>query len=298
MQFDIPTSKAQMYATLQDIFYFYRVRREEFENVELVDLELPRLEVELPTDSQITANATILLSAKQEQQIKDYQQQLNLQILEIQTKINLINQNASSQITQVNDLYDQSLEKIRRQVANSGLVNSTVIIDKTTQLEQSKNEQIAKINADKNSEVASLTAKKTALENQLASSSTYFDTIHNKEKQAKVIELKEQKEELSREVFKYNNSLEEKEQRYANKIKETRCSLYLRFLDIKSVDLTHDELIEMGYYEDVIRCVCGYYDTLDSGTAYYDIVEERKLAIYLDEFFTEIVYTYKLRAGA
>ena len=86
-------------------------------------------------------------------------------------------------------------------------------------------------------------------------------------------------------------------QRYDNSIKETKCSLKLRFLDISSGEFTHDQLVKMGYYEDVIRCVCGYYDTLSAGDAYFDISSERKLAIYLDEYYTEIVYTYKLRAG-
>ena len=71
----------------------------------------------------------------------------------------------------------------------------------------------------------------------------------------------------------------------------------LRFLDISSGEFTHDQLVEMGYYEDVIKCVCGYYDTLSASNAYYDITSEKKLAIYLDEYYSEIIYTYKLRAG-
>ena len=53
----------------------------------------------------------------------------------------------------------------------------------------------------------------------------------------------------------------------------------------------------MGYYADVIDCVCAYYDTLPVLTAYQDLASENKLAIYLDDFYQDIVYMYKSRAG-
>ena len=297
MEFNIPTTKAQMYVVLNDLFYYYRIRREGFQGIDLLPLDLEKMSTSLPTDTELTTNANTLLSASHEREIKNYQQGINLEITEIKTKIELVNQNATKQIEQVDELYEQSLKKIQGQIASSGLINSSIIIDKTAQLEQEKNAKITEINLNCDSEVASLTAKKTALEKKLADSSTYFSTIHSKEKTAKVIELKEQRQSLSNEIFKYNNSIEEKIQRYDNRLKEINASFELRFLDITSGEITHDQLVEMGYYEDVIKCVCGYYDTLNATDAFYDISSERKLAIYLDEYYTEIIYTYKLRAG-
>ena len=297
MEFNIPTTKAQMYVVLNDLFHYYRIRREDFQGIDLLPLDLEKMSTSLPTDTELTTNANTLLSASHEREIKNYQQEINLQITEIKTKIELTNQNATIQIEQVNELYEQSLKKIQGQIASSGLINSSIIIDKTAQLEQEKNAKITEINLSCDSEVASLTAKKTALEKKLADSSTYFSTIHSKEKTAKVIELKEQRQSLSNEIFKYNNAIEEKIQRYDNRLKEINASFELRFLDITSGEITHGQLVEMGYYEDVIKCVCGYYDTLNATDAFYDISSERKLAIYLDEYYTEIVYSYKVRAG-
>ena len=297
MEFNIPTTKAQMYVVLNDLFHYYRIRREGFQGIDLLPLDLEKMSTSLPTDTELTTTATTLLSASHEREIKNYQQEINLEITEIKTKIELTNQNANIQIEQVNELYEQSLKKIQGQIASSGLINSSIIIDKTAQLEQEKNAKITEINLSCDSEVASLTAKKTALEKKLADSSTYFSTIHSKEKTAKVIELKEQRQSLSNEIFKYNNAIEEKIQRYDNRLKEINASFELRFLDITSGEITHDQLVEMGYYEDVIKCVCGYYDTLNASDAFYDISSERKLAIYLDEYYTEIVYSYKVRAG-
>ena len=99
------------------------------------------------------------------------------------------------------------------------------------------------------------------------------------------------------EVFKYNNGLDEKEQRYLNTIKQTKASLKLRYMDISTGEFTKDQLVEMGYYADVVKCVCGYFDRLDPYTAFQDIASEKKLAIYLDDYYQNVIYTYNLLSG-
>ena len=146
MEFNIPTTKAQMYVVLNDLFYYYRIRREGFQGIDLMPLDLEKMSTSLPTDAELTTNANTLLSASHEREIKNYQQGINLEITEIKTKIELVNQNATKQIEQVDELYEQSLKKIQGQIASSGLINSSIIIDKTAQLEQEKNAKITEIN--------------------------------------------------------------------------------------------------------------------------------------------------------
>ena len=43
MQFTIPTNKEQMYSVLQQIFYFYRIRREAFTELDLIPLSIPKM---------------------------------------------------------------------------------------------------------------------------------------------------------------------------------------------------------------------------------------------------------------
>ena len=297
MEFNTPTTKEQMYTILNDLFYYYRIRRETYEDVELEELFLPRLEQVTINESDLWDQAEVELSGKHEREIQDYKQELNAQILQINEQMEFCTQSALNQVASVEELFAQSVAKIQKQITNSGLINSTIVIEKTAQLEESKNQEIIRINAERDKTLESLRTKRSVAESKLTNSSTYFSLIHKKETDAKCEELKREVQKTQREIFKYNNSLDEKEQRYANTVKETKASLRLRFLDISSGEFTHDQLVEMGYYTDVIRCVSGYYDTLPPVDAFYDIASEKKLAIYLEDYFQDIVYVYKLKAN-
>ena len=50
MEFNLPTTKSQMYVILNDLFYYYRIRREGYEEVNLQELELERLTVTQKSD--------------------------------------------------------------------------------------------------------------------------------------------------------------------------------------------------------------------------------------------------------
>ena len=54
----------------------------------------------------------------------------------------------------------------------------------------------------------------------------------------------------------------------------------------------------MGYYTDAINCVCAYFDTLSALTAYQQIAHDTKVAIYLDDYYSNVVYMYKTLANA
>ena len=294
MQFNLPKTKDEMYVILNDLFYYYRVRREGYEEVNLIELDLPRYTLKQMSEASFIEKATSLLKSKHEREILTYEKNINSQILELEKKATLIEQNAVNEIANVQTLYGESIKKVEEKVVKAGLFNSSIIVDKTVVLEDSLNEKIAKITDSKNEQLASINAKILSLNNELANSQSYFAQIHQMEIDEKVIELKDDYSRLTFDVFKYNNSLEEKEQRYSNTIKEIKSSHYLRFLDISSGEFTKDQLIEMGYYTDVIRCVRGYYDTLPADDAYRDMHAEGKLAIYLEDYYQNVMYAYKL----
>ena len=297
MQFNLPTTKSQMYNILNDLFYYYRVRREGYEEVKLTPIYLTRLQMEQKTEQDFIEKAKTLLKSQHEREILTYEKDINSQILELEKKATLIEQNAVDEIEKLKALYSESVKKVENQVVKTGLFNSSIIVDKTAVLEDSLNDKIMKVMQTKNEQIASIDAKIVALSNQLSNSQSYFANIHQNEIDKKVVELKDEYAKLETETFKYNNSLEEKEQRSINSIKETKASLRLRFLDISSGEFTKDQLIDMGYYTDVIRCVRGYYDTLSSADAYRDMHAEGKLAIYLEDYYQNVMYAYKLAAG-
>ena len=100
-----------------------------------------------------------------------------------------------------------------------------------------------------------------------------------------------------REVFKYNNGILEKETRYRNTIKQAEATLKLQFLEISMGEYTKDQLVDMGYYQDVIDCVTSYYDKFSAAEAFQKITDEKKLAVYLDDMYAEVIYAYRSKAG-
>ncbi len=296
MEFNLPTTKSQMYVILNDLFYYYRIRREGYEEVNLQELELERLTITQKTDEQLLAEATLLLKSKHEREKKEYEVNLNSSILECEQKLILLEQNYQQAIEKVELAYAESAQKFASKQYNAGLLNSTFIATQSAIFEENKNAKIVALTQEKNNQTASLTAKLAALNSELEEKEEHFSQIHQFEIEAKVGELMSQREQERISVFKYNNGLDEKEQRYSNSIKESKSSLWLRYLDISSGEFTKDQLTDMGYYRDVIRCVCGYYDTLEPLTAYQDMTAEKELAIYLDDYYQNIVYTYRMLA--
>lgn len=294
MEFNLPTTKSEMFAILNDLFYYYRIRREGYEEVNLQELNLQRLSVEYDSDEKLVQKATLLLKSKHQREQAEYETKLNSSIKELEQKLSVIEQNHQKAVEELTKLYEESVQKFTKEQYNAGLVQSTLVATQTAVFEENKNAKILALTQEKNNQSASISAKLSALNQELENSSEYFSQIHQFEIQAKVDELKEEREQERINVFKYNNALDEKEQRYSNSIKESKASLMLRYLDISTGEFTKDQLTDMGYYRDVIRCVTGYYDTLEPVQAYREIVADKEVAIYLDDYYPNIVYGYKV----
>ena len=149
----------------------------------------------------------------------------------------------------------------------------------------------------RDSEIAEINARITSCNVKLIECENYYSSVHEKQVIAKIEELREKEKEKEKEVFKYNNGIDEKVQRYENTIIRSNETLRLRYLEIKVTEFTKDQLVDMGYYEDVIRCICGYYDTLTPSKAFTDMKYETKLPIYLDDYYVNIMNMYGVRAG-
>ena len=296
MEFNLPTTKEEMYRILNDLFYHYRIMREEYKEIALEELQLQRLEYTPETDEELMEKAEKIVAADKAREKAEYIEKLNAEITEITTKITLTQENTQNEIQAVKDSCQQSIDALYKEGAREGAYYTSLIDYNSTKLQDSRNATIYKISSESNATVAELTAKKQVVEQKLSNVDAYFEQIHAFDTERKIIELKEKRLATIMEVFKYNNGLDEKEQRYKNTIEQNKASLRLRFLYIRSGQFTKDQLVEMGYYEAVVRCVCGYFDRLDPYTAFQDIASEKKLAIYLDDFYQNVVYTYSLLA--
>ena len=297
MDFNLPTTKEQMHNVLVELFNHYRVRKEGYEEIVLQELSLEMLDTTLESDQELMTKAQNLLKAEHEREIKKYQAELSSKVVALQEKIALLENNNQKEIENINALYNESVNKVQNQVLKSGLLNSSIMVDKITLLEDSKNQKIAGVIQDKNDKVASLSAEIEELNELLSKSDEYFSVIHQNEIDKKFIELCDEREKRRVEIFKYNNGLDEKQQRYSNSIKESKSSLYLRFLEIKAAEYTKDQLVEMGYFKDVITCISAYYDTLEPLTGYQSFLADKELMTYLDFYYEQVALYYKLRAG-
>lgn len=297
MEFINPTTKVELYQELNKIFHYYRVVFAEYEQTPLEPLNLERLAYTPLTEQELREKATTLLAVQSE---KEYNEKVQKLLSEMAVQVDLLDkqaQIAQKAIQTVEETYAKSEEKLRTQAEKNGIIHSSAYLDKMAYLESQKNAQITKINNQKELNESKINAEIISINSQLVSIEQTEGVVNEKAVQAKVVELKDEEKQIEREVFKYNNGLDEKEQKYQNDIIRQNATLRMRYLEIRAHQLTHDQLVELGYYDDIIACTCAYYDTLEPLLAFNQLKNEAKLMIYLDEFYQNIVYMYGVRAG-
>jgi len=297
MDFTLPTTKEQMYEVLNALFYHYKVKKDPYEEIILEEMQLERQEFVFKTQEELLSRAQVDLSAKHLQDVKEYQASLDTKISEFTIKVGLLESEKQKQTSDINSRYEQSLLKLEQTIQKNGLAGSGVALSQISYLENEKNKEIALVESKITAQIAEYQSQITALEEKRKDASTYFSDIHQKQIEKRVAELNDEQEEREREVFKYNNGLSEKELRYKNTLSQIKANMQARYIEMKVVDYSKDQLVEMGYYADVVKCITHYYDSLDKFVAYDDMIEsERKLMLYLDDFYQELLYMYKLRA--
>lgn len=297
MEFNVPTTKAEMYTILNDIFYYYRTKRGSFQELELQPLELTRMEYVAATDDELRSRAEVLVSAEQEREILERKEMINTRVNEIGLHIQEIEEDLDEEVQAIKDLYEESREKVERQAEKNGLISSGIVVNKLAELENQKNLRISEITLQKNNQKASLESERITIANQMSSCATYYASVHQAQVSAKFEELKAERDKLTREVFEYNNALDEKEQKYANTILQSNANMEIKYLEISQGEYSKDQLIEMGYYEDVINCVCSYFNTINSASAYAELGRDTKVVVYLEEYYPQILEMYRIRAG-
>ncbi len=297
MEFNLPTTKEEMITILKDIFNHYRSRKEGFQAIELEPLSLARIDYQMPSETEIYEKALRYKAGEREREKNEYKEKLKTEIAKLNGKIERVDLDLSISLEKTRLAYDQAIGNVRIQATRNGLISSGVLDNKLAEMELEKANKISALVEKSNAEKTEYTSSLTAYTEALKTADDYLTTAHDKDVEEICEKLRLDYERTNREVAKYNNAQEEKELRYINSIKQINASLRVRYLEIKVTDYTTDELTEMGYYKDVIRCVCGYYDTLEAGAAYRDFNTNQDLPVYLDYYYQNILYMYAARAG-
>ncbi len=297
MQFTLPATKEEMYSVLQEIYHYYRIVREGYAEVSLEPLSLQRLNEPTVSEEELSSIAEIMIKAEKLREKTSAYAEFAAEEASINSLMQSENERYSARRTAIETDYSARRRQTRIEAQKRGLYNSTSVIAMLDEIDAEKSKAIADEIEKNSATVAELTAKTAALTARKAAFEASLEEIYDAEKSAKIKQLKSDAASKTSEIKKYNASQAEKEQRYKNQIKQTNAILRIKYLSVRATPYGKDELVDMGYYADVLDCVCGYYDTLAASKAYYDIIGEKKLMIYLDDYYEETIYMYKQRAG-
>lgn len=295
MQFTLPTTESEMYATLREIFHYYRISRQQLEEPTITPLALTRLSYTKPSGNDIWTMSrneiTPVISAERYEKA----QKIDAESAKVTYALAHLDEETQEYVAKVNAEYDAAENKVTREAEKKGLAQSNIILDKLAEMETARANAILKITTAQTEKRTSLLAQQTQLNTERSSLETYFSTRTDSLMMAKRQELHDKYDKIVRDVFRYNNSLNEKEQRYAQSAAMQNAELTIKRAQLAQNFFTKDELVEMGYYDDVISCVCGYYDTLDAVTAARNVAANTHLPVYLDDYYQNIVAMYTQR---
>lgn len=294
MEYTLPTTKEEMYATLQAIFRYYRSVDQAYQDVVLSDLELPRLNAPYLAEAELKVKAEKLVASSQNERLISRKEKIEEEIKELKIKLSENADALEKEKERLAGIYADKMQYLADKFLAGSYKNVDYAEDRA-KAEKDYEDALA------DAESAAFEIKKkyigeiTLLENQLKNNSDYYAELFEKEKEEKFIQLQDEQEKLKREVFKYNNTLDEKEQRYANTKKQSEAALKLRHLSIRADSQTKEELIDCGYYACVLDVVSAYYDTMDANQALTDMKNEKNLILYLDDFYDNFLYMYYIR---
>ncbi|MBQ7339604.1 MAG: hypothetical protein IJW43_01980 [Clostridia bacterium] len=294
----IPTSKAEMYEQLEEIYLEYRSINHTFGNMTLEPLNIERIDYTPKTEENLLEEARVLL---QPWYNEEYEKKLSN--LDTQYRVYYIKkQDLLSKETAEHEALGQNIEErtadLEKKALEHGFANTDLFMDAYAKITAQSINGHAKITSKYDDLRKEVTNKMTEIEEEKAGLEEKYQNYLSHKISAKIVELREEDKNHTIEVLKYNNGVEEKLQRSINTNISSNASLKLKFMEITSEGFSKDDLIQRGYYKKIINCVCDFY-TYNFGTygaAYTDILNEHNLMIYLEDYYVDVLELLRMRA--
>lgn len=126
MEFTVPTTKTAMYNTLKEIFYYYRIKRAEYEAVTLEELSIPRESYTAPTAAEYEAKAKALCAPAQELRLVAYKDGIQKEISALSEKKKKIAAALAETEEKINAAYAEATERVKNEAAKRGLSDSAL----------------------------------------------------------------------------------------------------------------------------------------------------------------------------
>jgi hypothetical protein len=224
---------------------------------------------------------------------KDYKQKLR----EYQAEKLENEKSNKSLIEGVEKAYQTALKELDASARKSGTGLSVLHAERRAELIKNKETEKAKILCEFNAKNLAIDEKISKLEQDYVELCSNLEQVFLAEKQKFELDILKEQRDYKNSVTKYNNTILEKLAKSHNENLQLNSSLKLRYAEIVSKGFSKDQLVEMGYYTDAIKCVTDYYNSMPAVDAYNDMKNQSELAIYIEEYYQTILYMYKLRAS-
>lgn len=295
MNFNPPTTYDEMMMTIKAIFVYYRGKREVYVEEEVEKLELERL-IFLPlTETELAQKATVLLKPSFIERTDRLKQEITKKITSLTAEIQALKLKENLLIEEVEKAYIATNEKLRETYIKNGTATSGIYGVKISENVQKQKEEILDIKTSIQEKICLLEQEILSLRTELENADKRYEELEANEIEKKVIELSDEQEKYLAEVQKYNNSLEEKEVKYRNSLVKLSADLKFKYASLASTELSKTQLIDYGYYKNVLTCADQYYSTLSPQVAYESISNNAELMTYLDDFYETFLRAYKLK---
>ncbi|MBE7089463.1 MAG: hypothetical protein E7362_01505, partial [Clostridiales bacterium] len=142
MQFETPTTKAEMYATLKEIYTAYRLQSPVYKEETLIDMTIPTLTVPNKTQAECDAEATLNLSAEHTREIERVKSELEDKILALDLAAEKFNQEKVEKINNIQLEYEKKLEAVNNQSLEKGVSVSSIFIAERNKIAKEQAEKI------------------------------------------------------------------------------------------------------------------------------------------------------------
>lgn len=298
MEFSTPRTKSEMYDTLKSIYSHYRLNAVVYADEEKEPLNLDEMSLNVLTREELLLKAETLVKSgiiREKQERKD---SLTEKLEKLSLKLEKVDQDYQKIFDKVETDYEKIKENIKKEAIKKGLTYSSLTTEKMYEAESKKATLVAKYEQEKGNKITEINVEISAVQNEIESLDAFYDDLLNKDINKKFEELNDEQEKLKREVFKYNNSIKSTLVRYKNTCLMSSAELELKYLEIRAKGFSKEALVDMGYYKDVVNCVSGYYNTLNNDVAAFnDLKQETGLMIYLEDYYSNVLLIYKVRAG-
>ncbi len=295
MEFEIPTTKEELTATLEQLFDYYHHYKGEYEGQPLETLNLDKMVFNEKSESVLREELTALMAKKQAAESAEKCAPYKVEYEKYSALYNAEDEEAEALLLAAEEEYRKKLERLVADAAERNLAQSSAYLSLRAELEtefENKNNQISRESAARKAEYQRAMA---VAQSNLDETEGYIEKKYLAELELELLEALEKQKEYADAVLKYNNTIEEKLVKSRNDKAKAESALKLQYLEITARGVTDEELLELGYYTDVIAAVDGYYYSIDAEAAYNDFVADPDMPIYLGSYYNEILYKYQLR---